>query len=66
LGVFYLNLACACLGWVHLDIGGCGRPRRHPLLIALAVRIVDTEIVLGVLVEIFRGDPIAASRARPM
>jgi hypothetical protein len=57
-------VACRCLGWVHCDIGRCGRPRR-PLLIALAARIGDAEIVLGVLIEIFRRDPVVGYRRFP-
>jgi hypothetical protein len=34
--------------------------RRDPLLIALAARIGDAKIVLGVLEEIFRSNPVAA------
>jgi hypothetical protein len=58
-------LACR---WFGFDIGRRARPRR-PLLIALAARIGDAEIVFGVLIEIFRGNGIAAdsgSRARAM
>jgi hypothetical protein len=50
------------LGSVHHGISRRGRPRRSPLLSAFAVRTRDTEIVLGMLVQIFRGDGIAANR----
>ena len=50
------------LGSVRHGISRRGRPRRSPLLSALAVRTRDAEIVLGVLVEIFRGDGVAANR----
>jgi hypothetical protein len=52
-------LARRWLGWVHFDIGRRVRPR-CPLLIALAARIGDAQIVLGVLIEIFRSDAVAA------
>ena len=57
----HVNFSRTCLG-VHLDIGRCGRPRRRPLLIALATRIINAKIVLCVLVEILGGDSIAARR----
>jgi hypothetical protein len=47
------------LGSVRHSISRRGRPRYSPLLKALAVRTRDAEIVLGVLVEIFRGDGVA-------
>jgi hypothetical protein len=50
------------LGSVHHGISRRGRPRRGPLLSTLAVRTRDTEIVLGMLVQIFRGDGIVANR----
>jgi hypothetical protein len=53
------------LGSVHHGISRRGRLRRSPLLSALAVRTRDTEIVLGMLVQIFRGDGIAANRGLP-
>jgi hypothetical protein len=40
------------------------RPRR-PLLSALAARIGDAEIVLGVLIEIFRGNAVVADSGFP-
>jgi hypothetical protein len=58
------TLACRSVGWVHFDIGRRGRPRCS-LLIALAVRIGDAQIVLGMLIEIFRGDAVAADRGLP-
>ena len=39
-----------------------GQPRRHPLLMTLAARVVDAKIVLGVLIEIFSGNAIVAGR----
>jgi hypothetical protein len=50
------------LGSVHHGISRRSRPRRSSLLSALAVRTRNTEIVLGVLVEIFRDNGIAANR----
>jgi hypothetical protein len=58
------DLAWSCLGWVHFDIGRRARPRCS-LLIALAVRVGDAEIVLGVLIEIFRRDPVVGYRRFP-
>ena len=56
------------VGMTHFrhGISRRGWPQCSPLLSVLAVRTRDAEIVLGVLVEIFRRDRIAASRARPM
>jgi hypothetical protein len=51
-------LGPACLGRVHLDIRGRGRPRRCPLLVALAAGAVDAKIVLRVLAEIFGSNSI--------
>src|SRR6266851_3844230 len=48
---------CVC---VHLDVGRSGRPRRRPLLIALAARVIDAKIVLCVLIEILGGNSIVA------
>jgi hypothetical protein len=48
----------------HVDIGRRGR-RRCPLLIALAALIGDAQIVLGVLIEIFRSNAVAANRGFP-
>jgi hypothetical protein len=53
------------LGSVRHGISRHGRPRRSPLLIAITVRTCDAEIVLGMLVEIFRGDGVAANRGLP-
>ncbi len=61
----YRDLALSWLGWVDFRIGRRARPRRGPLLIALAARIVDAQIVLGVLIEIFRGDAVVADRGFP-
>jgi hypothetical protein len=47
---------------VRHGISRRGRPRYSPLLKALAVRTRDAEIVLGVLVEILRGDGVTANR----
>src|ERR1700751_6043519 len=55
------DLSRTCLG-VHLDVGRCGRPRRRPLLIALATRVINAKIVLGMLVEILGRYSIAARR----
>jgi hypothetical protein len=56
LGAVYLKLAY--LERVHLEIGRRGRPRRRPLLIGLAARVGDAEIVLGVLVQIFGSNTV--------
>jgi hypothetical protein len=48
------------LGRVHHGISRRGRPRHRSLLIGLAAGIVEAEIMLGVLVEIFRGNGVAA------
>ena len=50
----------------HFKIGRGGRPRR-PLALALALtqRIHDPEIMLGVLIEVFRRDPIAGGLRLP-
>jgi hypothetical protein len=52
------NVSRICLG-VHVGVGRCG-PRRRPLLIAFAARVIDAKIVLRVLVEILGGNAIAA------
>jgi hypothetical protein len=56
---------CGGPGRAHLDIGWGGRPRRRSLLIALAAFFGGAKIVLGVLIEIFRGDAVAASGRFP-
>jgi hypothetical protein len=56
---------CCCPERLHLDIGWGGRPRRRALLIALTVLFGDAEIVLGVLIEIFRGDAVATGGSLP-
>src|SRR5260370_23496553 len=48
----------------HFEIGRGGRPRRAVTL-ALALRVHDAEIVLGVLIEVFRRDPVAAGLRLP-
>ena len=53
----HVNFSRTCLG-VHLDVGRRGRPRRRPLLIALAARVIDAKIVLRVLIEILGGNSI--------
>jgi hypothetical protein len=50
------------LGSVRHGISRRGRPRYSPLLSALAVRTRDAEVVLSVLVKIFRGNRIVANR----
>src|SRR6478609_8111567 len=56
-----VTLVWVLLGSILHSVSRCGQPRYSPLLKALAVRTRDAEIVLGVLVEIFRGDGIAAN-----
>ena len=50
------------LGSVRYGISPCGPLWYNPLLSVPALHTRDAEIVLGVLVKIFRGDPIAADR----
>jgi len=50
------------LGSVRHGISRRGRLRRSPLLSVIEVRTRDTEIVLGILIEIFRGDRVTADR----
>ena len=52
-------LARLAIAAAHLEIGWSGRPRRA-LALALAERIHDPEIMLGVLIEVFSRDPVAA------
>ena len=62
MGFEAINFSYLCLGCVYLDIGWGGRRRRRPLLIALAARVVDAKIVLGVLIEVLGGNSVAARR----
>src|SRR5260370_30664828 len=48
----------------HLEIGRGHRARRA-LALTLALRIHDAEIMLGVLIEVFRRDPVAAGLCLP-
>ena len=57
-----VTLVWLLLGSILHGVSRRGRPRYSPLLKALAVRTRDAKIVLGVLVEIFRGDGVAANR----
>src|SRR5262249_58373444 len=47
------------LAAAHLEIGG-GRRARLAVLLPVALRLHDAEIVLGMLVEVFRRDAVAA------
>jgi hypothetical protein len=60
LGLEAINFSYLCLGSVRLDVGWRDRPRRRPLLIASAARVIETKIVLCVLVEILGGNSVAA------
>jgi hypothetical protein len=53
------------LSFDHHRVGRGDWPRRRPPLIALAVRIVDAEIVLGVLVQIFRRNAVVTDHGFP-
>src|SRR5690348_1139395 len=52
------------LAGIHVEIGR-GRRARLAVLLALALRIHDAEIMLGVLVEVFRRDAVAARLRLP-
>ena len=59
---FFCFLALS-LGAAQLEIGRSGRAWRCPALrVGLAIRIHNAEIVLCVLVQIFRCDPVSARR----
>jgi hypothetical protein len=57
------GFAWSLRGWVQLEIGG--RRCRRPLLTALAAALADAEIVVGMLMEVFRCDAVAGDRRFP-
>ena len=62
LGMLF-GFAWSLRGWVQLEIGG--RRCRRSLLTALAAALADAEIVVGMLMEVFRCDAVAGDRRFP-
>ena len=62
MGFEAIDFSYLCLGCVRLDVGWGRRPRRRPLLITFAARVVDAKIVLGMLIEILGSNSVAARR----
>ena len=54
-----IGLGVFAVAAVHLHVGRGRRPRRGAAL-AFALRIHDAEIMLGVLIQVFRRDAVAA------
>ncbi len=64
LGFLVLALLTIASAAAHFEIRRGCRPRRA-LALALAQRIHHPEIMLGVLIEVFRRDPVAAGLRLP-
>ena len=62
--IAHLALARLAVAAAHFEIGRGCRPRRA-LALALARQIHHPEIMLGVLIEVFRRDPVAAGLRLP-